>query len=227
LYDTVVVFDKVRENVRDLTSSATKTYSEAANLALNQVLVRSINTTVIGVLPVLALLIAGAFILGEGPLKDLALALFVGMMAGAYSSIFIATPLLAQLKEREPDMQRLAKRVAARRVKEGAKEGAKPDATGGPRGLGRESGVEPKPRRAVKESAAAAADPLPPEELVPAEELEPVEAGREPSNAELAETARTRVTVSSAAPIGPLRPLGDGAAKRPQPQHRPRSQRKK
>ena len=161
LYDTVVVFDKVRENVRDLTSSDTKTYSEAANLALNQVLVRSINTTVIGVLPVLALLIAGAFILGEGPLKDLALALFVGMMAGAYSSIFIATPLLAQFKEREPDMQRLAKRVAARRVKEGAKEGAKPDATGGPRGLGRESGVEPKPRRAVKESAAAAADPLP------------------------------------------------------------------
>ncbi len=213
LYDTVVVFDKVRENVRDLTSSNTRTYSEAANLALNQVLVRSINTTVIGVLPVLALLIAGAFILGEGPLKDLALALFVGMMAGAYSSIFIATPLLAQLKEREPDMQKLAKRVAARRAKEGAKENA--------RELGRDTSEEPKPRRSVKESAAAAADP------VPAEELEPVEDGRESSGAELAEVAQTRVTVSSAAPIGPLRPLGDGAAKRPQPQHKPRSQRKK
>ncbi len=111
LYDTVVVFDKVRENVRDL-SGATKTYSEAANLAVNQVLVRSINTTIIGVLPVAALLFAGAFILGEGPLKDLALALFVGMVSGAYSSIFIATPLLAQFKEREPDMQRLARRVA-------------------------------------------------------------------------------------------------------------------
>ncbi|HEU4545534.1 MAG TPA: protein translocase subunit SecF, partial [Microlunatus sp.] len=71
LYDTVVVFDKVRENVRDLTSSARQTYSEAANLAVNQVLVRSINTTIIGVLPVAALLFAGAFILGEGPLKDL------------------------------------------------------------------------------------------------------------------------------------------------------------
>ena len=118
LYDTVVVFDKVRENIRDIKSSTTKTYSEAANLAVNQVLVRSINTTVIGVLPVAALLFAGAVILGEGPLKDLALALFVGMISGAYSSIFIATPLLAQLKEREPEMKKLAARVAARRAKE-------------------------------------------------------------------------------------------------------------
>jgi hypothetical protein len=76
LYDTVVVFDKVRENVRDIRASTARTYSEAANLAVNQVLVRSINTTVIGVLPVAALLFTGAFILGEGPLKDLALALF-------------------------------------------------------------------------------------------------------------------------------------------------------
>ena len=118
LYDTVVVFDKVRENTRDLKSSTTKTYSEAANLAVNQVLVRSINTTIIGVLPVAALLFTGAVILGEGPLKDLALALFVGMISGAYSSIFIATPLLAQLKEREPEMKKLAARVAARRSKE-------------------------------------------------------------------------------------------------------------
>jgi preprotein translocase subunit SecF len=122
LYDTVVVFDKVRENVRDLRSSTTRTYSEAANLAVNQVLVRSINTTIIGVLPVLALLFAGAVILGEGPLKDLALALFVGMVSGAYSSIFIATPLLAQMKEREPDMRKVAARVRARRAKEAQKE---------------------------------------------------------------------------------------------------------
>ena len=122
LYDTVVVFDKVRENVRDIRSSTTRTYSEAANLAVNQVLVRSINTTVIGVLPVVALLFAGAVILGEGPLKDLALALFVGMVSGAYSSIFIATPLLAQMKEREPDMKKLAARVHARRAKESQKE---------------------------------------------------------------------------------------------------------
>jgi len=120
LYDTVVVFDKVRENVRDIRSSTTRTYSEAANLAVNQVLVRSINTTVIGVLPVAALLFTGAVILGEGPLKDLALALFVGMVSGAYSSIFIATPLLAQMKEREPDMKRwqhASGRVVPRRAK--------------------------------------------------------------------------------------------------------------
>jgi len=117
LYDTVVVFDKVRENVRGLASSTTRTYSEAANLAVNQVLVRSINTTVIGILPVSALLFAGTVILGEGPLEDLALALFVGMIAGAYSSIFIATPLLTQMREREPQMVKLRRRVENRRAK--------------------------------------------------------------------------------------------------------------
>jgi preprotein translocase subunit SecF len=104
LYDTVVVFDKVRENVADLFDSP-YTYSQQANKSVNQVLVRSLNTTVIGVLPVAALLIGGAFILGTGPLKDLGLALFVGMIAGTYSSIFIATPLLAQMREREPLMR--------------------------------------------------------------------------------------------------------------------------
>lgn len=104
LYDTVVVFDKIRENTKDLANSD-RTYSEAANTALNQVLVRSLNTTVIGVLPVAAILFTGWFVLGTGPLKDLGLALFVGMIAGAYSSIFIATPLLAQMRERDPDMK--------------------------------------------------------------------------------------------------------------------------
>ena len=100
LYDTVVVFDKVRENTKDLARSH-KTYAEAANLAVNQTLVRSINTSVVALLPVGALLYAGIYLIGSGALKDLALALFVGMAAGAYSSIFIATPLLVQLKERE------------------------------------------------------------------------------------------------------------------------------
>jgi len=103
LYDTVVVFDKIRENTKDILSSD-RTYSQAANAAVNQVLVRSLNTTIIGVLPVAALLFTGWFVLGTGPLKDLGLALFVGMIAGAYSSIFIATPLLAQLRERDADM---------------------------------------------------------------------------------------------------------------------------
>ena len=114
LYDTVVVFDKIRENTQELTSGRLS-YSVAANTAVNQTLVRSLNTTIIGVLPVAALLFTGWFILGTGPLKDLGLALFVGMVAGAYSSIFIASPLLAQMREADPDMvehrQRLAKRA--------------------------------------------------------------------------------------------------------------------
>ncbi len=104
LYDTVVVFDKVRENTANLTKSH-QTYAEAANLAVNQTLVRSINTSVVALLPVGALLYIGAFTLGSGALKDLSLSLFVGMAAGAYSSIFIATPLLVQLKELEPGVR--------------------------------------------------------------------------------------------------------------------------
>ena len=102
LYDTVVVFDKVRENTRGVLRSSTRTYAERANLAVNQTLVRSINTSITALLPVAALLLVGAAVLGTGPLKDLALALFVGMAAGTYSSICIATPLAVQLKDREP-----------------------------------------------------------------------------------------------------------------------------
>jgi preprotein translocase subunit SecF len=113
LYDTVVVFDKIRENVVDLTKT-NHTYSEQANLAVNQVLIRSINTTIIGVLPVAALLFTGAFILQTGPLKDLGLALFVGMLAGAYSSLFIASPLLADMREAEPEMKEHRARLERR-----------------------------------------------------------------------------------------------------------------
>ncbi len=114
LYDTVVVFDKVRENTRGLRTGR-KTYAQAANLAVNQTLVRSINTSIVALLPVGALLYVGAVQLGSGPLKDLSLALFVGMAAGAYSSIFIATPLLVQLKSREKDVLAAEKRALQRR----------------------------------------------------------------------------------------------------------------
>jgi preprotein translocase subunit SecF len=114
LYDTVVVFDKVRENTAGLLGGARTTYSSAANLALNQTLVRSINTSLIALLPVAAILFVGGGLLGAGELKDLALVLFVGMLSGTYSSIFIATPVLADLKEREPQYQALAKRVSVR-----------------------------------------------------------------------------------------------------------------
>jgi preprotein translocase subunit SecF len=202
LYDTVVVFDKVRENVRGVRTSTTKTYSEAANLAVNQVLVRSINTTVIGVLPVAALLFAGTAILGEGPLKDLSLALFVGMISGAYSSIFIATPLLAQLKEREPDMRRHRARVENRRGKTEAK------AAGGVEVLDTDA------------SADGGDDRVPePDGLVG---VAPDEPGAVPVGAK----GGTRVTTVSQGARA-VRPVVEGAAKRPQPQSSTRSQRKK
>jgi preprotein translocase subunit SecF len=115
LYDTVVVFDKVRENTAGLLGGARTTYSQAANLALNQTLVRSINTSLIALLPVAAILIVSTSLLGaNNELEELALVLFVGMLSGTYSSIFIATPVLADLKEREPQYRALAKRVSVR-----------------------------------------------------------------------------------------------------------------
>jgi preprotein translocase subunit SecF len=116
LYDTVVVFDKVRENTRGITGSNRFTYSDATNLAVNQTVVRSINTTVTALLPVGSILVVGTVVLGTGPLKDLSLALFVGIAVGAYSSIFIAPSLLAVFKEREPGMQALNKRVSAKKA---------------------------------------------------------------------------------------------------------------
>ena len=114
LSDTVVVFDKVKENTRSVTSVGKMTYSQAANLAVNQTLVRSFNTSLIALLPVASILFVGAGLLGAGTLKDLSLALFIGLAVGTYSSIFIATPILAALREREPAMKALAKRVNAR-----------------------------------------------------------------------------------------------------------------
>src|ERR1700761_133402 len=145
LYDTVVVFDKVRENTAGLLSGARSSYSQAANLALNQTLVRSINTSLIALLPVAAILFVGGGLLGAGELKDLALVLFVGMLSGTYSSIFIATPVLADLKERQPQYKALAKRVsvraaggrAAKRASAKAEAGARPGGApvGGSAGL--------------------------------------------------------------------------------------------
>ena len=119
LYDTVVVFDKVKENTRGILAQSRLNYQEAANLALNQTLIRSINTSIVALLPVAAILIVGVGILQAGTLKDLALALFVGIAAGTYSSVFIATPLLVQLKENQPEIISLKNRVHARRANAG------------------------------------------------------------------------------------------------------------
>jgi preprotein translocase subunit SecF len=132
LYDTVVVFDKVRENTEDVVHSTRRTFAEAANMAVNQTLVRSINTSVVALLPVASILFIGSFLLGAGTLKDISLALFVGIAAGTYSSIFIATPLLVDLRKNEPDIKAHDTKLLRRRAEEaakaasGAKDGSRP-----------------------------------------------------------------------------------------------------
>ena len=157
-----MVFDKVRENTKNLRESH-QTYAEAANLAVNQTLVRSINTSIVALIPVGAILYVGAVQLGSGPLKDLALALFVGMAAGAYSSIFIATPLLAHMKSKEAGVQEQERRIKARRRhdadryaavpglhrgpadRRGSQRGARPRGGGRARGHRRTGGNRPLP----------------------------------------------------------------------------------
>jgi preprotein translocase SecF subunit len=158
LYDTVVVFDKVDENTRDLERTARMTWSEAANLAVNQTLMRSINTSVIALLPVAGLLFVGAGLLGVGTLKDLALVLFVGLAAGTYSSIFLATPIVADLKNREPEIQALRRRVQARRSSVARQSGVG-SAAGGRVSTARRSGSASARRPAV--AVAERAEDLP------------------------------------------------------------------
>jgi preprotein translocase subunit SecF len=114
LYDTVVVFDKVDENAQSMTAGGRTTYSNIVNLSMNQVLMRSINTSLVAILPILSLLVVGAGIMGARSLADFGFALFIGLLTGAYSSIFIASPLLALLKEREPEWKAIADKLAGK-----------------------------------------------------------------------------------------------------------------
>jgi preprotein translocase SecF subunit len=192
LYDTVVVFDKVDENVRDLDRSARMTWGEAANLAVNQTLMRSINTSVIALLPVAGLLFVGAGLLGVGTLKDLALVLFVGLAAGAYSSIFLATPIVADLKEREPEVQALRRRVLARRSSQ-ARQGGDRATGSGPVASARRAGG-PARRTAGVALAEREADLGPAQADVVVESPESVrpEAGRTPPSPRSGATAAPR-----------------------------------
>jgi preprotein translocase subunit SecF len=114
LYDTVVVFDKVEENVAGIGATGRETYSGVVNRSMNQVLMRSLNTSFVAVLPVFSLLVVGAYLFGAVTIKDFSLALFIGLLTGAYSSIFVATPILAILKEREPRYAALRLKLAGR-----------------------------------------------------------------------------------------------------------------
>lgn len=114
LYDTIVVFDKVEENTKGLAASGRMTYGDTVNLSMNQVLMRSLNTSLVAILPILSVLVVGSFILGATTLQDFGLALLIGLLTGAYSSIFIAAPILAVLKEREPRYASIKQRILAK-----------------------------------------------------------------------------------------------------------------
>jgi preprotein translocase subunit SecF len=121
LYDTVVVFDKIRENTNEDGENSTRSFAQSVNLAVNQTLVRSINTSVVAILPVGSILFIGATLLGAGTLRDISLALFIGIIVGTYSTIFIAAPLYSHLRENEPQQQkREKKRVVTARSTTGA-----------------------------------------------------------------------------------------------------------
>ena len=116
LYDTVVVFDKVRENTLEIEYSETRTFAEMVNLAVNQTLVRSVNTSIVAVLPVASILFIGSVLLGAGTLRDISLALFIGTIVGTYSSIFLAAPVYVHLREREEQFAKAADKVLAARA---------------------------------------------------------------------------------------------------------------
>ncbi|GAA1061287.1 protein translocase subunit SecF [Agromyces bracchium] len=119
LYDTVVVFDKIRENTSEDGQESRRTFAESVNLAVNQTLVRSINTSVVAALPVAAILFIGAGVLGADTLRDISLALLIGILVGTWSTVFIAAPLYSQLREGEPAIKRHDQKVLKERERAG------------------------------------------------------------------------------------------------------------
>lgn len=130
LYDTVIVFDKVEENTHGFQHTTRRTFAEQANLAINQTFMRSINTSLISVLPIVSLMVVAVWLLGVGTLKDLALVQLVGVVVGTYSSIFFATPLLVSLRERTELVRTHTSRVLRRRKPTGEKSSAAVDEAG-------------------------------------------------------------------------------------------------
>jgi len=211
LYDTVVVFDKVRENTKNLRSKR-MTYAEAANLAVNQTLVRSINTSIVALIPVGAILYVGAVQLGNGSLKDLALALFVGMAAGAYSSIFIATPLLVHMKKGESANRAIEKRLTSRRRHEADRYASVPVFTDD----------MPVPTRGDDDPGADLDDDLDDELDHGAYDEPDDDAPVTPAPSRAVPTGRGRVVPQAQRPVGP-----SNAAGRQQPSRQSRSKRGK
>jgi preprotein translocase subunit SecF len=158
LYDTVVVFDRIRDNAKGLGASGRITYSEMVNLSMNQTLARSINTSLVAIIPVLSVLVVGSFILGATSLQDFGLALVIGLTSGAYSSIFIASPLLALMKEREPRYVTIRQRLETRGPRGAVLTPALAAAMTGAGTSGRSSGrARPQAGGVIRPGAASAA----------------------------------------------------------------------
>jgi preprotein translocase subunit SecF len=204
LYDTVVVFDKIRENTKNLRASKT-TYARAANLAVNQTLVRSVNTSLVALIPVGAILYVSAVQLGASSLKDLALALFVGMAAGAYSSIFIATPLLVHLKQSETEVVLAERRAKARERRSADRYAAVP------------TFKDDMPIADPDAAAAPGAVLVDDEDFMDEDDYDP-----QPSGGSAGAMGRGRVVPTTQRPVGPSRASG-----RAQPTRQPRSKRGK
>ena len=183
LYDTVVVFDKVRENTGSLSAMSRTTYSQATNLAVNQTIMRSLNTSLASLLPILGLLVVGNYLLGAETLKDLALALFVGVTAGAYSSIFLAPPLVAMWKEREPRYAQLRARVERLAAQGPGAERERPERPERPvRGRGPATAQRPAAKRRPEPEPEATLEPeLPPDDALEAEPEEPAVVAQAPA----------------------------------------------
>lgn len=148
LYDTVVVFDKIKENTRNISGQSVLTFSEATNIGVNQTVIRSVNTSIVAILPVVAIIFIGGFFLGAGTLLDLAVVLAIGLAAGTFSSIFIAAPVLVEIRERTPEMRALEARVNARRNQAAARE----------HGIRAESDAPAEPEEAQREALTTKAD---------------------------------------------------------------------
>jgi len=210
LYDTVVVFDKVRENTGELSSMSRITYSDAANKAVNQTLIRSLNTSLASLLPIGALLFVGAFALGAETLKDLALALLIGVMVSTYSSIFVATPFLAVWKETEPRNRQLRARAARQPAASGARATTRPAVPAADR--------QARPRPAAARRRPAAEPVLDGEEAMPMPAVppDPVDADQ-PDEAEpaAAEPVAAQPQAGSKSRAGQQKPRSSQARRKP------------
>lgn len=153
LYDSVVVFDKIRENTEDVLKRRDTTFAEQINLAVNQTLVRSINTAIVGVLPVGAILFIGAFILGAGTLQDLSLSLFVGILVGMFGTLFVSAPLYASLRLGEPQIREHTAKVESGSFKDAEDADEAEDSEGSEEPAEAEKAA--KPAKAEKSSKSA------------------------------------------------------------------------